>query len=104
MASDSFEVIEESHFQGHSNLTDGQRSNGLGLAQWMRKFKSGRHTFSGAGTESVAFGEAFDDENYTITFGQTATGVLPIYANKAAAGFDITAAAAGTVDWIAIHD
>lgn len=104
MAADSFAVIEAGHFDGGANLTEGQRSNGLGLAQLFRKFKAGRHTFSGSGTESIAFGEAFDDENYSIAFGKSSTTVNPIYANKAADGFDITAAAAGTVDWIAIHD
>lgn len=104
MAADSFVVVEASHFEGHANLTDGQRSNGLGLAQILRKFKAGRHTFSGIGTESVAFAEAFADANYTIVFGTDTLATTPQYQNKAAGGFDIDAAAAGDVDWVAIHD
>lgn len=104
MAVDSYDVIDAGHFDGHANLTDGQRSNGTGLSQIIRKLRAGRHTFTGAATETVTFGEAFDDESYTIVFGPTAVDVLPIYANKAADSFDITVAAAGTVDWIAIHD
>lgn len=104
MAADSLAVIEETHFEGHANLTDGQRSNGLGLAQILRKFKAGRHTFSGAGTEAVAFGEAFADANYTIVFGTDTLATTPEWANKAAGGFDLVSAAAGDVGWVAIHD
>ncbi len=103
MAVDSYDVIELTHFDGCANLTPGQ-ANAATLAQMLRKIKAGRHTFGAGATETVTFGEAFADANYTIVFGQSTTAADAIYASKAAGSFDITAAAAGIVDWIAIHD
>ena len=92
-------------FDGGKNLGPGHKEDGKEtLPDYLRKFKSGSVTFSGAGTEAVTFGEEFEDANYTVAFAPDTVSMDPIYAAKAVGGFDITSAAAGDVDWIAIHD
>jgi len=93
------------HFDGGKNLARGQIPDSeTDLAGYLRKIRTGSHVFSAGATYAVEFSEAFANANYVVSFGETAVTGLPIWASKTAAGFSLIAAAACTVDWIAIHD
>lgn len=105
-----FHVLPEDHFAAQSGTTEGHRKGphlsqaGVGVVQWMRRFKAGRETASGAGDIAVTFDEAFPDDNVMVTITGDGvsvptqkTGTLP---DKA--GFTLTAAGAGPCDWIAV--
>jgi hypothetical protein len=108
-------AIEESHFEGHQNLNQGQRKNGdETLAELLRKERRGRVAVAGPGDIAVAFSEAFADTDYTVTglaFEDTTGGVhadLDIKAGTiAAGGFTVTVAGVGAVGilhYSAAHD
>jgi hypothetical protein len=101
----AYDVPSEDHFEGQANITKGNRkSGGPILAELFRKIRTGSVTASGAGTEAIVFSEPFDDASYTVSFSTDTLATTPEYANKAAAGMDIVVAAAGSVDYMAIHD
>lgn len=105
-----FNTVPDDHFEGESNITKGQRKGPEGsrageiLVDWMKRFKGGRETFGAGGNVDIVFAEPFDSDDYEVVFGSTTTTALPIYANKVETGFRITVAAAGDVDWMAIHN
>jgi len=103
----AFDVPSADHFEGGANLTKGARQSegDATLAEYLRKFKSGRVTAAGAGDEVVAFDEAFDDDNYSIVLGPgSVSGGTVKDATKTASGFTIVAGGAGEIGWVAIHD
>jgi hypothetical protein len=100
-----YNVPAMDHFEGQANITKGARKgNDEILVEHLRKFRSGSVTAAGAGTESVVIDPAFEDTNYVIMLATDTVAAAPIWANKATGGFDIVVAAAGVVDWVAIHD
>jgi len=101
----TYNVPIKDHFEGQANITKGNKrgTNAL-LVDYLRKFRSGSVTASGAGTEAVVFDEPYDDANYEVAFSTDTLATTPEYANKTAAGFDIVVAAAGSVGFIALHD
>lgn len=107
---ENFHVLPEDHFDAQAGTTEGHRKglaltqDGVGIAQWMRRFKSGRETASGAGDIAVTFNAEFPDDNVTVhitgdgvSVPTQKTGTLP-----SKTGFTITAAGAGPCDWLAI--
>ena len=108
--SELFNAVPDDQFSAHSNLNCGQRKGsqnsraGETLVDWMKRFKSGRETFTGGGNVDIVFAVPFPSTSYQILFGGSATATTPIYANQVATGFRITAAAAGVVDWICIYN
>jgi hypothetical protein len=101
----SFGVPDENHFEGGQNVNEGHAANGdATLAEILRRFRTGSVTAAGAGTEAVVFNEPFADADYTVSFATDTLATTPEYANKTATGFDIVVAAAGDVDYTAIHD
>ena len=100
-----YNVPRTDHFEGQANISKGARkSKEELLAEYLRKIRSGSVTATGAGTEAVTFDPPFEDTNYIIVFGTDTLGTTPEWANKAVGGFDINVAAAGTVEWMALHD
>jgi len=106
---EEFHVVREDQFDGQSGTTEGHRKGpansqeGVGIAQWMRRFKGGREVAAGAGDIAVTFDEAFPDDNVRVVMIGDAvslptqkTGTLPT-----ATGFTLTAAGAGPCDWMA---
>lgn len=99
-----FPEIASNHYDGHQNITTGQKHDGdEALATTIGRFKSGSHTFGGAGSYDVAFATAFPAATYGVVFGATAAAGLPIWENKVAGGFRITVAAACDVAWLAVY-
>jgi hypothetical protein len=69
------------------------------------RVKFGVVVFSGAGTQAVAFDTNLPfsgNSTYHIGFSSNTPGMSPIFSAKTAAGFSITASAAGSVTWEAI--
>lgn len=105
-----FHVVPEDHFSGHKNVSIGNRAantntrSGVSVSDWMRRFKAGTATASGAGTVAVAFAEEFPDDNVivTLTSDENAAGTLTAATMPDKSGFTITAAAAGTIHWVAV--
>lgn len=105
-----FHVVPEDQFSGHQNVSIGNRAankntrSGVTVADWMRRFKSGTATASGAGTVAVTFAEEFPDDNVVVmlTSDENAAGTLTAATMPTKTGFTITAAAAGTVHWLAV--
>ena len=101
----SFGVPEENHFEGGANVNEGHVANGdATLAEILRRFRTGSVTAAGAGTEAVVFSEPFADADYALSFSTDTLATTPEWANKTAAGFDLVVAAAGDLDYTAIHD
>lgn len=103
-------VPKISHFANGRNLNEGSRS-GIGaegeiLSEFFRRLRCGRETASGAGDVVVTFAVAFPNANYTVvcTGDPTSAPQLKAATPKATTGFTMTAAGAGPVDWVAIHD
>jgi len=101
----SFPEIQADHFDGHKNLTQGQKQgDGPTLAEFAGKFKAGFVTAGGAGDVAVAFPTAFADANYAVSLGPgSVSGGTVKDGTIAAGGFTIVAGGAGIIGWTAIY-
>jgi len=101
----TFPEIQADHFDGHKNLTQGQKhGDGPTLAEFAGKFKAGIVTAAGAGDEVVTFGEAFPDANYSVSLGPgSVSGGTVKDGTIAAGGFTIVAGGAGIIGWTAVY-
>lgn len=108
----SYNVPEVGHFDGGANLNQGQRHNNDEiLSEMFRKKRTVKVVAAGAGDEAVAFSEAFEDTDYTVSYmfedsaGGATLGTAYIKQGTiAVGGFTATVSAAGTYHFTAEHD
>ena len=103
----AFDVPIGKHFEGGANITKGSRKSqdDATLAEYLRKFKAGSVTASGAGDQVVTFDEPYDDADYHPVLGPgSVSGGTVKDGTIAAAGFTIVAGGAGIIPWMSLHD
>jgi len=109
-SAESNHVPNEDHFEGGANLNKGARKGlenkqaGRILSQFMRAFRTGILTASGAGDEVVTFSKALDTDNVAVMLTSDTVLAVPIIKNGTTptkTGFTATVAAACELHWMA---